>query len=100
MQKSKLNELESTVEELLRTDKLTREDDCYLIFKVIEKKFPLEIGKRFSDVMFGAKEKGISFEGITRCRRKVQSKHPELKNQEISKIRNNEQQQYKEYSKE
>lgn len=57
-------------------------------------------GKTFANVMLNAKSKGISFEGITRCRRKVQKKHPELKNVEVADIRDREQKEYIEYSKE
>ena len=59
--------------------------------KVIEKLYPYEIGKKFKDVMFNAKNKGISFESITRCRRKLQKKYPELKDEKISNLRNQKQ---------
>ena len=81
----KINYLEDYVFEILRNDELSRRDDCYLILKVIEKLYPYEIGKKFKDVMFNAKNKGISFESITRCRRKLQKKYPELKDEKISK---------------
>lgn len=48
----------------------------------------------------GAKEKGISFESITRARRKVQNKYPELKDREMAEIRDREQEEYIKYSKE
>lgn len=61
---------------------MSRKDDCYLILQVVSKLYPLEIGKKFEDVMFNAKNKGISFESITRCRRKLQEKNHELRDEE------------------
>ena len=90
----KINYLEDYVFEILRNDELSRRDDCYLILKVIEKLYPYEIGNKFN-----AKNKGISFESITRCRRKLQKKYPELKDEKISNLRNQKQKEYIDYSK-
>lgn len=98
MKKEKLKNLEKIVEEIIRNDKLAREDDCYLILKVVEKVYPNEVGKTFADVMFNAKLKGINFESITRARRKLQEKYPELKEAEITQIRDKEQEAYIEYA--
>ena len=49
--------------------------------------------------MFNAKNKGISFESITRCRRKLQEKNPELRDEETAKMRNRKQKEYIKYSK-
>ena len=49
--------------------------------------------------MFNAKNKGISFESITRCRRKLQEKNPELRDEETFKMRNKKQKEYIKYSK-
>ena len=100
MKIARLKNLERTVEEILRTDKLAQKDDCYLILEVIRKIYPFEVGKTFAQVMFDAKSKGISFESITRARRKLQKKYPELKDEETAEIRDKEQQEYIEYSKE
>lgn len=100
MKKEKLKKLEKTIEEILREDELARRDDCYLILETIRKIYPYEVGKKFEEVMFGAKNKGISFESITRARRKIQKKYPELKNQEMAEIRNEEQREYIEFAKE
>lgn len=94
-----LKRLEEIVEEILRNDQLAREDDCYLILQVISKIYPYEIGKRFETVMFNAKNKGISFESITRCRRKLQERNPELRDEETVKKRNKKQKEYIKYSK-
>lgn len=87
------------MEEVLRADELARRDDCYLILQVISKLYPKEIGKRFETVMFEAKNKGISFESITRCRRKIQERSPELIDEEIAKFRNKKQKKFIKYSK-
>ena len=100
MKIAKLRNLEKTVEDILRKDKLARTDDCYLILEVVRKLYPFEVGKTFADVMFNAKYKGISFESITRARRKVQKKYPELKDEEVAEIRDIEQEEYREYSRE
>ena len=92
--------LEKVVEAVLRDNELAREDDCYLILEVVRRLFPFEVGKTFANVMFNAKSKGISFESITRARRKIQKKYPELKNEEIAGIRDEEQKEYIEFSKE
>ena len=89
----KLNQLEMTVKEILKNDELSRKDDCYLILQVISKLYPNEIGKKFETVMFHAKNKGISFESITRCR-----KNPELRDEETVKNRNKKQKEYIKYS--
>lgn len=70
-----------------------------MILKVISKLYPYEVGKRFETVMFNAKNKGISFESITRCRRKVQEKKPELKDEKTANIREKKQNRFIKYSK-
>lgn len=100
MKVARLKNLEKVVKEILENDEYSRKDDCYLILEVIRKMFPYEVGKTFATVMFNAKNKGISFESITRARRKIQRKHPELKDNEISEIREAEQEEYKQYAKE
>ena len=82
----KLKKLEITVKEILKNDELS------------SKLYPNEIGKKFETVMFHAKNKGISFESITRCRRKLQEKNPELRDEETVKNRNKKQKEYIKYS--
>lgn len=95
----KLKKLEVIVEEILRNDELTRKDDCYLILQVVRRLYPYDVGEKFETVMFNAKNKGISFESITRIRRKLQEKNPELKDEETAKKRNIIQNEYIKYSK-
>jgi len=95
----KLKKLEVIVEEILRNDELSRKDDCYLILQVVRRLYPYDVGEKFETVMFNAKNKGISFESITRIRRKLQEKNPELKDEETAKKRNIIQNEYIKYSK-
>lgn len=95
----KLKKLEVIVEEILRNDELSRKDDCYLILQVVGRLYPYDVGEKFETVMFNAKNKGISFESITRIRRKLQEKNPELKDEETAKKRNIIQNEYIKYSK-
>ena len=43
-------------------------------------------------------KKGLSFESITRARRKLQNKYPELRNEKIANLRNEKQKDYINYS--
>ena len=98
MKKEKLKNLEKIVEDTIRNDRLAREDDCYLILEVVRTLYPNEVGKTFSEVMFNAKAKGINFESITRARRKLQEKYPDLREEKITEIRNKEQEEYVKYA--
>ena len=98
MKLRKLLKLEKVVEEVLIVDELARKDDCYLIFRVIQRLDPEMAGSTFEYVMFNAKPRGISFESITRARRKVQRKYPELVEKETASARNIEQLEYMEYA--
>ena len=58
----------------------------------------MEVGKTFYSVMISATNRGISFETITRARRRVQQKNPWLKDDETAKIRDEEQKEYIDYA--
>lgn len=98
MKKEKLFKIDKIVEEILRKDELARRDDCYLILEVVRRMYPFEVGKTFAEVMFNAKSKGISFESITRARRKVQQDYPELADKQVAEIRKEETQEYVDYA--
>lgn len=100
MKREKLKQISEIVKKILQEDELARKDDNYLILRVIEQTNPEMVGTTFSNVMLHGKSQGISFEGITRCRRKIQKKYPELKDDEIAERRNLEQKEYIEYSRE
>ena len=98
MKLDKLIRLDKVVEEVLREYPQTRKDDNYLIFKVVQRTNPELAGSTFANVMFSAKSEGISFESITRARRKVQRKYPELEDCETESARQAEQIEYMEYA--
>lgn len=96
---TKLLKIEEVVEQILRQDEYARNNDVYLILKYISKVYPYEVGKRFEEVMNNVSKKGLSFESITRARRKVQNKYPELTNKKIANFRNIKQKDFIAYSK-
>lgn len=98
MKLARLINIESLVKQILEEDTLAREDDCYLILQVVTKMYPKEACKTFEQVMRRAKHNGISFESVTRARRKVQKKYPELKNEIVADLRNEEQNEYKQFA--
>lgn len=98
MKKEKLYKLEEVVKNILEDEELARRDDCYLILRVVEKIYPTLVSETFKEVMVKGKSKGLSFESITRARRKVQKDNPELCDEETVESRINEMQEYVEYS--
>ena len=98
MKLNKLLKLDKVVEEILEKEELARKDDCILILCVVQELAPELAGSTFEYVMFNAKSRGISFESITRCRRKIQRKRPELADKETELARQKEQLEYMEYS--
>lgn len=94
----KLMKVEEIVEQILRKDEYARNNDVYLILKYVSRVYPYEIGKKFEEVMTNVSKKGFSFESITRARRKIQNKYPELKNNTIANFRDKKQKDYIAYS--
>ena len=94
----KLIKVEEVVEQILRKDEYARNNDVYLILRYISKVYPYEIGKKFEEAMTNVSKKGLSFESITRARRKLQNKDPELKNNKIADFRDKKQKDYIAYS--
>lgn len=88
------NEIKKAVEQILKEDKLSRTDDCYLIMRVVQILEPKLASETFVNVMTKAKYKGISFESITRARRSFMNEHPELKDAEIEQARREEEEEY------
>lgn len=86
--------IKNIVYKILKEDELSREDDNYLIFKVVQELSPELAGMNFASVMFNLKFKRISMESITRCRRKFFKEYPELKNKEAEEARRREEENY------
>ena len=91
---SKLVKVEEVVEKILRQDEYARNNDVYLILKYISRVYPYEVGKRFEEVMTNVSKKGLSFESITRARRKFLEENPELKVEKAEKARRLEEEKY------
>lgn len=87
-------EIKKTVYRILENEPETRGDDYFLILRVVQKLEPNLAGESFVNVMQGLKYRGISFEGITRARRKFFEERPELKEEKITKIREREEEEY------
>ncbi len=96
---AKFKTYESVVFNILKSFPLARSDDYFLMSKVCEQLSPDLCGKPFKQVMQEHKKSGLpNWETVSRCRRKVQEKHPELKNPETALIRAIEQEDYKGYA--
>lgn len=92
--------IKKTVYKILENDKYAREDDWYLIQQTLIQMLPCNSGTAFGQVLIGMKVKGISFEAITRCRRKFMEENPQFRVQNVEKARQKEEEEYYlEYSK-
>lgn len=93
-------EIKKTVYRILSDDEYARGDDNYLILRVVQELEPAIAGTAFSNVMQQLSFRGISFEGITRARRKFFEEYPSLKVEKAEKARREkEEEYYLEYSK-
>lgn len=87
-------QIKPTVYRILKEDKQAREDDNYLIFRVIQELCNYNMGTAFMTVLQGMKYKGISFEAITRVRRKFFEEYPEYKIWDVEVARRKEEENY------
>ena len=86
--------IKKTVNKILDENEQAREDDNYLILKVVQELEPELAGTTFANVMFNLKYKNISFEGITRARRKWVEEHRDLLNANVEDARRKEEENY------
>lgn len=86
--------IKETVYKILEQDSYARTDDNYLIMRVVQELEPELAGTSFVNVMQGLKYKGISFEGVTRARRKFLEEYPEFKDPEVTLAREIEEENY------
>ena len=92
------NEIKKMTYKILKEDMRAREDDNYLILRVIEKLEPDLAITRFSTALLELKWRKISFESITRARRKFFEEYPQFKVKNVDKVRRNLEKEYiKEY---
>lgn len=93
-------EVAKVTREILQTEPYSRENDGYLIRRVVETLEPDLYKKDFREIMDNLQFYKISCESITRARRKFLEEHPELIPKETEKARRIEEEKYiKEYSK-
>lgn len=86
--------IKKIVYKILEKDKLAREDDWYLIQQTLIEMLPCNAGTAFGQVLQGMKIKGISFEAITRAKRKYLEEHPNEISKETEQIRRQEEENY------
>ena len=86
--------IRKTVYKILDENKEAREDDNYLIFKVVQALAPDIAGTTFANVMFNLGNKQISLESITRARRKWAEQHRDLLNSNVENARRKEEENY------
>ena len=82
--------IKKTVYSILDENEKAREDDNYLIFKVVQELEPDLAGTTFANVMFNLKYKKISLESITRARRRWAEIHRDLLNANVEEARRKE----------
>lgn len=86
--------IKKTVYKILQEDSYAREDDWYLIQQVLMELLLCNSGTAFGQVLQGMKVQGISFEAITRQRRKFLEENPQLKVDSAEKARRKEEEEY------
>lgn len=86
--------IKKTVYKILNENEQAREDDNYLIFKVVQDLEPELAGTTFAHVMLNLGHKKISLESITRARRKWAETHKDLLNSDVEKARRKEEENY------
>ena len=82
------------VREILQKEPYSRENDGYLIRRVIEELEPNLYKNSFKTIMDNLQFSGISIESITRARRKFFEDNPELKIDKAEKARREKEQEY------
>lgn len=95
-----MNMIQTKVEEVLREDINARKDDFILISKVLEKTNPETKYMTIGDCLQNGRVLGLpSFSSITRARRKIFKKYPELIPEDSKFFRMKEEKTYKKWSK-
>ena len=88
------NLIRKTVNKILDENEQAREDDNYLILKVVQELEPDLAGTTFAHVMLNLKYRKISLESITRARRKWAETHKDLLNANVEDARRKEEENY------
>lgn len=80
--------------EILNKEPYSRENDGYLIRRVVEELEPNLYKQNFQNIMDNLQFYGISTESICRARRKFFEEHPELKVEKTEKARREKEEEY------
>lgn len=97
---AKLNTMEKVVLKILEQSPLARKDDYVLMWLVCGEIAPAVNEMKFADAMYNHKENKMpNWETVTRCRRKIQEKRPDLIENETKRLRKEEERVYREYAK-
>lgn len=83
-----------TTRKILLEEPYARENDGYLIRRVIEILEPNLYKQKFENIMDNIQFTGISFESITRARRKFFEENPNLKVEKTEVARREKEQEY------
>lgn len=87
-------EVAKVARQILQDEPYARQNDGYLIRRVIETLEPNLYKKNFTEIMDNLQFYGISCESITRARRKYLEQHPELKIKQAEEARKIKEQEY------
>ena len=92
-------QIRKVVKKILEEDEYARGNDDYLILKVVQELRPELSGGLFATVMLNlkncSKDRQITFEGVTRARRKLQELYPNLRAKiEVENSRREEEENY------
>lgn len=87
-------EIKKTVYKILQDEPYARENDGYLIMRVVQELEPSMFKNNFEEVMSNLQFKGISFEGITRSRRKFFEENPQLRIKKAEEARRKKEEEY------
>lgn len=90
----KRKDVANKTREILQKEPYSRENDGYLIRRVIEELEPNLYKNSFKTIMDNLQFSGISIESITRARRKFFEDNPELKIDKAEKSRREKEQEY------
>ena len=87
-------QIKPTVYKILKNEQQAREDDNFLIMRVVQELEPNLAGTTIMQVMTNLKFKKISLEGITRARRKFFEENPKYRELKIEAARRQEEENY------
>ena len=96
---ARIKSTEKIVLQVLEESPAARGDDYILMWLVCQKTKPELCEKPFADVLYHHNSLGLpNWETVTRCRRKIQEKRPDLVAPETARKRRKEEEDYRAYA--